>query len=398
MRILIVTARYLPHTGGVAETARSLAKQFQQAGHDVHVVTNRYPRALVRDEHIENVPVTRLQFLIPHLTYLDTGRLDLFFGGLIFLPSTCLELARLILRFKPNVVHLHYLGSPALFLWLLQPLLHFNLVVTLHGGDVDAEPFKNRFNRWLFCALIDCAARVTAVSHVLLEQAIALAPEISKKARVIYGGVAVEEFMHPAPSTARQPYLFAVGALERHKGFDVLVDAFARVCEVQPAVELVIAGTGSERADLEKRIRDKALEGRVRLVGQTSHTDIAMWMCGSIGVIVPSRREPFGLVGIEGMASGRALIVSRVGGLVEALAGADTAWFEPEDVTGLAAQLEHLLNHRSAWSLVRTDNQLRATEFAWDKIAAQYLALYNEVSPFQKTTNPVGHPAEQGME
>ena len=77
MRILLFSASYHPVLGGLQTAAHALAREFIAAGHDVLVVTNRYPRKLPASETIDGVPVRRLLFLSPWWSLSRSRRPDL---------------------------------------------------------------------------------------------------------------------------------------------------------------------------------------------------------------------------------------------------------------------------------------------------------------------------------
>ena len=373
MRILLIAARYFPHRGGLETLVYHLAREFAQTGHEVFIVTNRYPRTLPANEVVDDVPIRRLQFLYPRLAYLKTRRLDLWLAGYIYFPLTLIQFFMIMLRFRPDVVDLHYLGSPALFLWILHHVSRFRLVISFHGGDVDGEPYLTRFNRWLFQALSGRADRVTSCSQVLLEQASTLVPEISSKALVIHNGVDVELFMNSAPYRHTRPYLLGVGQLAYHKGFDVLVSAFAKIKQSFSGVDLLIAGHGQQRPALLTQIQTEGLSGRAHLLGAVSQEQVAALMQGCLCVVIPSRREPFGIVALEAMVTGKSIIAARVGGLVEVLAGAELLWISPDDSASLAEALMQALNGRVNSEATLEKNRLKASDYSWSKVCENYL-------------------------
>ena len=377
MRILIVASRYLPHHGGLETVVREISEQFRTAGHTVIIVTNRYPHTLAQCEVIDDIPVRRLQFLYPQLAYLRSRRVDLWLAGWICFPLTLVRLLVTIVHFQPDVVNLHYLGSPGLFLWVLHYLLRFRLVVSLHGGDVDGEPYQSQFNRWLFNAVLDRAERITACSRDLLDQALSLAPEIASKAQVIHNGVDVNLFANVRPYNHQRPYLLAVGQLVRHKGFDVLISAWAQIQPDWSEIDVLIAGDGRKRMTLEASIQAKGLSGRVHLLGAVKREQVAALMRGSLAVVIPSRREPFGIVALEAMASGRPVIATQIGGLIEALDEAQVIWIPKVDQNCLARTLEEALGSIPINnSLTSRVNQMRASEHSWKAVSAQYLSAF----------------------
>lgn len=92
------------------------------------------------------------------------------------------------------------------------------------------------------------------------------------------------------------------GRLERSKGFDRLVAAWAQVVKQHPDWELRIFGEGSARADLQSQIRDLGLEGSARLMGFSRR--LQEEMAQSSLFVLSSRREGYGLVLVEAMSCG----------------------------------------------------------------------------------------------
>lgn len=381
MRIVLVAARYLPNRGGLETVVHEIAQQMQQAGHAVIIVTNRYPARLAKVERIDGIPVTRLRFLLPRWTYLRSRRRDLWLAGWFFFPLSLIDLCVILRRFHPDIVNVQYLGIPAFFVWLLQGLFRVRLVVSLHGGDVDSEPYKNRFNRWLFNAVTRRADQVTACSKILLDQALTLAPDIKTKAQVIHNGVDAAQFINATPYTYPRCYLFGIGQLVQHKGFDLLIAAFAQIAAAWPDVDLLLAGGGPEHDALNQQIQAEQLDSRVHLLGVVDHSQVANLMRGSLAIIIPSRREPFGIVGLEAMASGRPIIASHIEGLVEALEGADVNWFASDDLPGLTQTLNDVLENGSSDGVLSPiadnhANQARVQTQSWQKVAERYLSVF----------------------
>jgi glycogen(starch) synthase len=378
LRILLITSRYLPHHGGLETVVHELASHMQSIGHDVQIVTQRSPHTLPPRETLDQIRVTRLMFLYPEWRALKTGQLALWLAGFLYLPLTFIQLYNYVRRFKPDVINFHYVGNPALFVWLVKHLYHVPLIVSLHGADVDAIPFESRFKYWLFKAVMKQATQITACSRVLLNQALKLSPGSASKARVIHNGVDAGLFAAISPYSHPRPYVFAVGQLGRHKGFDILIDAFTKVSSAYSDIDLLIAGEGSEKKALQTQIQSAGLTGRAVLLGGVSHDQVAALMCGSLLIAVPSRREPFGIVGLEAMASGRPMVVRRVDGLVEALDGAILTWVDDERSESLADALRQTLASATRDHRVEA-NQQKAQNRSWATVAEQYLDLFTQI-------------------
>ncbi len=123
----------------------------------------------------------------------------------------------------------------------------------------------------------------------------------------------------PHPTLPRRPageprFLF-LGRLDREKGVDLLLEAFARM---PPPGSLHLAGVGPCRDALEARVRDLGLGGRVQFLGWLDRAAIAQELALAWALVVPSLwAEPLGMVAQEAIAAGVPVIASASGGLAE---------------------------------------------------------------------------------
>jgi glycosyltransferase involved in cell wall biosynthesis len=100
--------------------------------------------------------------------------------------------------------------------------------------------------------------------------------------------------------------LLAAGRLTEQKGFDFLIDAFARIAARQPHWDLVILGEGEGRGMLERRRSEAGLDGRIILPGVAGN--VADWYARADLFVLSSRFEGFPMTLIEAMASGCAAV------------------------------------------------------------------------------------------
>lgn len=370
MKILLVVSSYAPNVGGLQSVTRQLAKELRSRGHEVLVITNRYPRTLTAREMLDGVQVIRWHFLAPQLRFLLNLRFDLFVAGFLYLPLT---LARLVLRLRaerPDVVNLHFVGAPALFVVLARWLTSFRLVVSLHGDDVEGLPGRGRFDRRVFRSLMRRADAVTACSRYLLAKASDFESSIAKKGRVVYNG------MEPLAELSRREEpggMVAVGRMFPKKGFDVLLQAQAQ-SKSKPRLSLI--GDGPEREALERLARSLGLNGEVRFSGQQDRARVLEEMAAADLVVIPSRQEPFGMVALEAMALGKPVVASRVGGLPEVLDGADALLVEPDAPAELAAAIETARERLRNTPEFGARNRELAARFSTQRMTDGYLEAY----------------------
>jgi glycosyltransferase involved in cell wall biosynthesis len=235
-----------------------------------------------------------------------------------------LELARRTLRAsRPDVVYAHFLVPSGLIAALGS---RAPLVVTAHGRDVrniGELPGVAAATR----LVVRRAATVVCVSEYLRRELETKLPEAQGKTEVVSSGVDLEQFaVTPAPEGP--PRFVCVGVLEERKNVVRLADAFARVADGT----LTFAGDGSLRPQLEGR-------AGVTLVGRVRHDEIPELLAASTVLCQPSLIEPLGQALLEGMAAGRSVVATRIGGPPEFVPPEAGVLVDPLDVEGLAAAM-----------------------------------------------------------
>jgi glycosyltransferase involved in cell wall biosynthesis len=145
----------------------------------------------------------------------------------------------------------------------------------------------------------------------------------------------------PSPPPGNRVILF-VGRVVNYKGLEVAVEALAEV----PDAYLWILGDGWEMPKVTAEVERLGIADRVRRIGWTAPQDLPTLYQKADVVVVPSRwPEPFGMVGIEAMAQGRAVIASDSGGMRDWLVPDETGWFfKPGSATELATRLRVALD------------------------------------------------------
>lgn len=101
-------------------------------------------------------------------------------------------------------------------------------------------------------------------------------------------------------------------------------------------------------------------------------------MAGSLFVAMPSFREPFGIVALEGMASGKLVLASTVGGLSEFIPAPPNKLVQLDQSAWVAA-MEDWLELALQGKLAAPMNQQHASRFDWPKVAEQYLQVYRSI-------------------
>lgn len=144
--------------------------------------------------------------------------------------------------------------------------------------------------------------------------------------------------------------LFA-GKMTRFKGIDVLLNAASIYENACPSAVTVLAGDGEERQALETQAKELGLK-RVYFIGNVSQEELAQLYSVADVDLVPSRREPFGLVAVEAMACGTPVVATNQGGLPDFVNSTVGELVEPEDAEDLASGIQQTLERaigQPAW-------------------------------------------------
>ena len=235
------------------------------------------------------------------------------------------------LRQGPTVAYGHWWIPGGLVAVLAARLGKRPSIVHLHGTD--ATITETLAMRKLAQLVLRMASERLAASEALAEWGRDLC---FRDVQVLPMPLVFDRLPKPSPVPA-DGFVLGVGRLVPEKGFDVLIDAVARLA-ANDRPELVVVGVGPERHALAEQAA-KA-EVKLHLPGAVAPAELADWYRRARIVAVPSRREGFGLVAAEAAAAGRAVVGSAVGGIpVVVKSGVSGLLVEPGDVDALAKAL-----------------------------------------------------------
>jgi glycosyltransferase involved in cell wall biosynthesis len=295
-------------------------------------------------------------------------------------PVDTAWLARELSRARPDVVHLHTLGSHVLGTRAARAA-GIPAMRTEHSTRVYDDPTAWPFSRW---SLARVALAVCVSEHV---RNVAQKKAPWARLRVVHNGVDTERFAASPPiasananASARPLSLLLLGRADPRKGIDLALRALVRT----PEVTLTIAGDGPERANLEKLARELRVADRVTFVGHVADPRDAIRACDA--VLCASRKEGLGVALLEGMAMARPIVGLATDGVRE-LADADTGFVArppDDDATRIARLAEQIARARSQRAdLVEKGVRARARvvrEFSRSAMAKAYGETYRSVS------------------
>ncbi len=376
MNVALFASAFYPHVGGVEELVRQLALEYRRRGISAIVLTNRWPRSLPAFENYEGIPVYRLAMRTPgpgwkaRLTHLATG------------GAVRREMLGILRKHSIDLLHVQCVSSNGYYARFARQALGLPLVVTAQGErTMDATQLYERWpfiNRVLRQVLAE-AGYVTACSvDALRDIKDFFGPGLEKKSEVVYNGIRLEDFDGGGAPAPARPYILAIGRLVPQKGFDLLIEAFAKAS--LQGCDLVIAGEGPEREALEALSRSLGKEGEVRFSGRVDRPAAVGLFKGCDFFVLPSRREPLGIVNLEAMAAGKAVVAARVGGVPEIVEDGVTGLLFPGGDPGeLSKALTRLSSDTALRDRLGAAGKARVRDFAWPSIADSYVRIYGKV-------------------
>ncbi len=379
MKIALFPSAFHPNLGGVEELTRQLAHALKRREHCVTIVTQRWPRDLPAYEDFEGLPLHRVAFAgAPQGWNVSALKARAQWNNRRRAAEA--ETARILGETGADLVHIQCAGPNAYYAHHAARELKLPLVLSAQGElTMDATGLyqKSGWMRGVLREILRDAAQITACSRDSLNDIEKFAQPLSlaRRARVIYNGISLADFAAaPQAATPPRPYVFAMGRFVRQKGFDVLIGAWKRA-ELKE-FDLIIAGAGAEKTTLETLA---AGAPNIHFWGRANRADVVRLLRGCAWFVLPSRVEPQGIVNLEAMAAGRAVVASETGGVPEIVLGGQTGILvEADNVEALATALREMAAQPARCAALGAAGLKRAQAFDWDVLAAQYETVYRE--------------------
>ncbi|GGH09179.1 glycosyltransferase family 4 protein [Silvibacterium dinghuense] len=335
MRILLCSHWFAPSIGGVETVSKILAEEFTRAGHVVTIVTSTSgPSASemqVAYEIVRNPSGRALSHLAKHS--------DVLMQNMISLRT----LMPLLLTRKPMLVTHQS--------WMRR-----------NDGTLGTENHLKRLAS-RFC------------HNIAISQSIA--DSLPVKSEVIGNPFEFAEFA-PLRERPKNRDIVFMGRLVSDKGCDVLLVALAELKTRGFTPSVTIIGDGPEMPKLRALVEQFELGSQVEFKGAVREGRGELVAQHRIMAIPSVWAEPFGIVALEGIASGCAIVASNQGGLPEA-GGPAGLYFPNRDAKVMAAHLETLLTNDAKRKRLVDAGPAHLERFQSSAVAARYLALFEQL-------------------
>lgn len=384
MKIAHIVSTFPPYKGGMGNSVYHFVEEMAKLGHSNVIFTPAYDKSLSPQEKIiPNVEVVRLPALLT-------------LGNAAVIPQLLWKIRGF------DIIHLHYPfygGGEILLLGLLFSKAKFMLHYHMDTVGAGIKGLIFRMYAFFFLPIVARAARLITcasidyVKHSDLRHYYKNHPQ--KFVQVAFGVDYSQFSLGPKLPT---PTILFVGGLDHQhyfKGVEQLIDAFAKLASDYPQARLLIVGKGDLEEQYQQRIKKHGLETQVSILNSVSDGMLSQLYQEAWVAVLPSlnRAEAFGLVLLESLASGTAVIASNLPGVRNVFRNGEHGYLvKPGEVDDLSEKLRYIIgNQEKAISLGLAGRAWVEHHYSWKKSSQRLEAAYCRVfyTPKDKKKGPL---------
>lgn len=307
-----------------------------------------------------------------------------------------LEVPRVLNQAQPDLTHFVHFNVSWLYSKKYLVTIHDMIKHFYKGKDTTTRPrptywLKHLGYQLVFKKAVKTAQKIITPSRFVKTQLKNYFKIPDSKISAIYQGVD-QAFLKPANLADRNwfanlaiknRFLVYVGNLYPHKNVNTLLKALKKVNQdyfkTEPLSLVIVSGKGVFLKRLKSKIDDLKLQKIVKHLCEVSDRRLNLLLKSSLGLVMPSLMEGFGLPGVEAMTSG-ALVLSAQGSCLPEVYGANAIYFDPQDVNDLALKIKQLANIKpSVKKKMIKKSQEWAKRYQWQKTAQKTLEIYQKM-------------------
>ncbi|MCM0647440.1 glycosyltransferase [Clostridium swellfunianum] len=305
-------------------------------------------------------------------------------SGKIYFHSIKQLLKGIYKEFPFDIVHCHtalpdgYAGS------LVAQLYNKPIVTTIHGNDFQNTIHKSEKSKNAIVHAIKYSNKVVTVSNKLKNIGLSLFPDTNKFITV-HNGVDLKN-VHNCNKDLYEKYknkkvILSVGNLINSKGHDITIKAYKEILKTHIDVHLIIIGGGEELTSLKTLINELGIEDSVELLGQMPHEKVMSYMEICTLFVLPSWKEGFGVVYVEAMAHGKAVIGCKEEGIQDIINNWENGVLvNKKDIEDLTKSITVLLdNNKLRGNIEENAKKTVFDNLQWENNAEKYFKIYNEL-------------------
>jgi glycosyltransferase involved in cell wall biosynthesis len=274
------------------------------------------------------------------------------------------------------------------YFYLIRAWTGIPIVVGLHGSDVLLLHTNDVVSQWIVRRVIRRANWILAHSASLVRDAHEKIGKLSHNHSFLHYGVECKRLRDAAESAAAiapipdGDFILTVAKLYPRKGLDVLLRAIQvlKSSGSQCRYRFVIVGDGPEESRLKSMTSELGIESMVLFAGDVKNDIVPALFKQCAFFALSSRVEPFGIVLLEAMTFGKAIVATRAGGIPEFVQDGHNGLLVPvEDSQALAAAIDKLIRNKDLRERIGGNGRMIMEEqYDYDKLVVQYEELFKE--------------------
>jgi len=301
--------------------------------------------------------------------------------GVIFLFKGLREILR---NERPDIAHVQYMAPGAIPIFLLRLLGMKNIIVTTHTA---ADIYPNlRLIHFVqkYCVRVFTCITMRAEESFFESAELYDSDTILKRRNhfTIYNALPPNIHIREEQKTFsdKEITLGVVSRLERIKGMDLVIPAFAKLKEQHTVIRLLVVGDGSQRAIMQEQAIELGVNDSVEWMGRQEQSHLQSLYDRIDILLMPSRSEGFGLTAIEGMARGCVVVASNIGGLLEVIKDGEVGVLhQTEDMEDMVSKIQSLLDRPRLLYKYATEAIVYVERYSFDKYSQLFNDLYGKL-------------------
>lgn len=305
------------------------------------------------------------------------------------LLKKCLHLFQLfrkvVKKEKPDIVHVQYMAPGAIPILLLRIMGLKNIIVTLHtAADIYPSLRLIHFLQKYCVRAFTCITLLAEKSFFDCAQLYTTSTKLCKRNHfTIYNSLSDHFKIADGPRSFNSPItLGVVSRLEKIKGMDLIIDAYALIKERFPSTRLIVVGDGysSVKEDMQVRATELHLNDSIQWKGRRAIEELPDLYRQMDIVLIPSRSEGFGLTAIEAMSQGCVVVASNVGGLPEIVKDRENGLLhETENIKDMAEKANYLIENPDVMKQMSGQAIESVRQYSIEKYAELFGDLYRKL-------------------
>ncbi len=274
---------------------------------------------------------------------------------------------------QPDIIYSHYLEKTHIAL-LLKKKYNIPIVAMEHWSALLNTKLSSNIQD-LGDNTYPYTDKIIAVSQALKLQ---LKQQFNVESTVIPNLLGGDFQYKPIETKNNIVQFVAVSNLIQSKGYDILIDAFAKANESHLSWTLTIVGDGTERTTIQQKIKQYGLQDKVHLLGRKTKQEIVTLLQNSHVFVLASRSETFGVAYIEALSMGVPIIATRCGGPEDFVQSTDGLLVPVDNLAALTDAIKYMIEHYADYDRAKIAADCKS-RFAPEVIAKQLTHVFENV-------------------